>query len=93
MSYYKNLQTLHDLDASGLQIVTSSQSLRTLFGEQNDAKPLLQSLIKKFKIFEIDSPLQRTARKRDMCSVERYSDINIIIKVYNKIMFINKMLQ
>lgn len=81
MSYYKNLQTLQDLDKSGLKIVTSSESLRTLFGFEHDASPLLKSLIRKFQIFEIDNPIQRTAYKRDMCSVERYSDINIIIKV------------
>lgn len=81
VAYYKNLQTLHDLDSSGMRIVTSSQSLRTLFGSEHDASPLLKSLIKKFQIFDVDNPIQRTAQKRDMCSVERYSDIHIIIKV------------
>lgn len=81
VSYYKNVDTLHDLDATGLPIVTSSASLRGLFGDEKDATPVLKSLIKKLKIYEIDNPIHKTAYKRDMCSIERYSDIHIIIKV------------
>lgn len=80
MSYYRDINTLHSLDESGIPIVTSSQSLRTLFGNTTDATPLLRSLIRKYHIFEIQNQIHRTAFKRDICSVERRSDINIIIK-------------
>lgn len=81
MSYYRNIETLSALDESGLPIVTSSASLKLLFGNATDASPLLRSLMSKFYIFDIQRQIDRTAYRRDACSVERRSDINIIIKV------------
>lgn len=82
-SFYKNIDTLHDLDESNLQISASSPSLRNLFGNsQTSSSDVLKSLKKKYILDDgVESAIERTAIKRDICSVERYSDVNIIIQV------------
>lgn len=81
VSYYKDINTLSALDESGLPIVTSSPTLKNLFGSEEDASPVLKSLIKKFLIYEIENQMNQTAFERNICSIERYSDVTIIIKV------------
>ena len=82
-SYYKDIDTLSDLDKSGLHIGTTSASLKDIFGE--DPNPLIESLKSKFYILSTTRPvIERTAYDRDICSLERQSDINIIIAVSRK---------
>uniref|UniRef100_A0A182Q1E7 Ionotropic glutamate receptor C-terminal domain-containing protein n=1 Tax=Anopheles farauti TaxID=69004 RepID=A0A182Q1E7_9DIPT len=76
-SYYKDINTLSALDKSGLPIGTSSRSLLDIFG--NDAlSPLYQSLKGKLRILD-ESARHRAAFRRDMCCIERHSDVHLII--------------
>uniref|UniRef100_A0A182PP96 Ionotropic glutamate receptor C-terminal domain-containing protein n=1 Tax=Anopheles epiroticus TaxID=199890 RepID=A0A182PP96_9DIPT len=76
-SYYKDLNTLAALDQSGWPIATSSRSLLDIFG--NDSlSPLYLSLKGKLQILN-ESARQRAAYQRDVCCIERYSDVHLII--------------
>lgn len=80
-AYYKDIDTLAALDASGLPIGTTSASLADIFGSGDT--PVLRSLIGKFRLLRAaDGPtIERTARARDMCCIERCADIRLIIVV------------
>lgn len=82
-SSYKNIETLAELDETKLEIIFYSQSYLNLFGNGREvySKTLL-SLGKKTFSFDDDSEekLHRTAYRRDVCSIERFSDVDIIIK-------------
>lgn len=84
-SYFKDIETLDELDASGLPVGTSSGSLRNLFGadnDENDGKPAIRSLAKKFQLINKTEPIiEKAAYRRDICSIERLTDIAIIIAV------------
>uniref|UniRef100_A0A8W7PCU9 Ionotropic glutamate receptor C-terminal domain-containing protein n=1 Tax=Anopheles coluzzii TaxID=1518534 RepID=A0A8W7PCU9_ANOCL len=76
-SYYKDLNTLAALDKSELPIATSSRSLLDIFG--NDSlSPLYQSLKGKLQILN-ESARHRAAFQRDVCCIERHSDVHLII--------------
>lgn len=80
VSHYKDIDTLEELDKSGLTIGTTSASLSNIFG--NDDHPLIQSLAKKFKILSSNVPvIEKAAFNRDICCVERFADIKVIIAV------------
>lgn len=73
---------MEQLDQSGLRIFTTSASLKNIFGGENES-PLLKSLQKKHLMYtDNKKPIDHAAYERNMCSVERYSDVTIIIKVY-----------
>lgn len=80
----KEIDTLRELDKSGLKITVESPLLRRTFGNWEDASNLFRSL--KAKVFlesyAEKSGIERVAENRDVCSLERYSDVNIIIKVW-----------
>lgn len=80
-TYYKDIDTLEELDKSGLPIGTTSASLKDIFGE--GGTPVLRSLISKFKLFtgKVKPTIDRTAEDRDICCIEREADINVIIAV------------
>lgn len=78
----KNINTLEELDYSGLKIIASSPSFENLFGNSQNNSQLFSSL--RGKIFLEESSLQgieRVAKSRNVCTLERYSDVNIMIKV------------
>lgn len=78
----KEIDTLHDLDSSGMRITATSPSLQNTFGNWQTRSDLLQSLMG--KIFLDYSELgadERVAEIGDVCSLQRYSDVQIIIKV------------
>lgn len=79
IAYYPDIDTLSELDRSGMPIYTSAYTAMNLFGE--DETPLLTSLRSKFYYDQNISAIHRAAHFRDMCAVERFSDVNIIIKV------------
>lgn len=80
MSHYKDIDTLEELDKSGLPIGTTSASLSNIFGD--DGHPLIQSLAKKFQVLNPKTPIiDRAAYNRDICCVERFADIKVIITV------------
>lgn len=80
VSHYKDIDTLEELDKSGLTIGTTSASLSNIFGD--DEHPLIQSLARKFKILSSNAPvIERAAYNRDICCVERFADIKVIIAV------------
>uniref|UniRef100_A0A182Y8U2 Ionotropic glutamate receptor C-terminal domain-containing protein n=1 Tax=Anopheles stephensi TaxID=30069 RepID=A0A182Y8U2_ANOST len=76
-SYYKDINTLAALDRSALPIATSSRSLLDIFGNTS-LSPLYQSLKGKLQILN-DSARHRAAYERDVCCIERYSDVHLII--------------
>lgn len=73
------LQQLHD---SGLPIISSASSIKNLFGKE-DEQPLMRSLQARHEIREDVTAIQLAAFDRSACSVERYSDMAILIKVPN----------
>lgn len=73
-SFYKDINTLQELDDSGLPIGTSSRSLLDIFGDREN--PLLASLQDKFIIMKT-AAYDRAIEKRDVCCVERKSDITV----------------
>ncbi|XP_053678329.1 uncharacterized protein LOC128728682 [Anopheles nili] len=76
-SYLSDINTLAALDQSGLPIGTSSRSLLDIFG--NDTlSPLFRSLKGKLLVVN-ESARHRAAFSRDMCSIERRSDVHLII--------------
>lgn len=86
VEYYKEIDTLAALDESGLPIGTSSKSLIDLFGVGDT--PVLRSLISKFSLYDSGSSIiDRTAYDRDICCIERCSDIQLIIVVSMKLFF------
>lgn len=80
-SFYKDIDTLHELDASELPIGTSSKSLSNMFGDKDIYSPLIASLQSKFHVLSGVPIITRTSTTRDICCVERYNDIKIIIAV------------
>lgn len=80
--YYKDINTLKELDESGFEIGTSSGSLKNLFGEPSLGTPLTRSLASKYKMINTSTPIiTRAAYERDICAVERLTDIRVIIAV------------
>lgn len=80
IAYQKDIDTLQDLDASGLPIYTSSQNLVNLFGPQNST--MMNSLRSKFKITPSTYvAVKHAAEDRNVCGIERLSDAQNIIKV------------
>lgn len=80
MSYFKDPETLEELDKTGLPIGTTSVSLHSMFGD--DDHPVIRSLVRKFIIITKKIPvINRTAFERDICCIERYADIKVIIAV------------
>lgn len=80
ISYYKDIDTFVELDKSGLPIYASSKSLNNLFGVGNKT-PLMESLNSKFFIVSNVLAKDGAAYERNMCAIERYSDIRIYISV------------
>lgn len=80
--YEKDIDTLVDLDQSGLPIVASDSAIRSLFG--SSTMPVLRSLRSKSRspLLKNISTIQNAAYERNICGVERYSDVNLIIQVY-----------
>lgn len=81
--YYRNINTLQQLDESGMKISVSAPPLLNVFGNNQTRSDVLRSLKTKLIVFDYKGfgAFERTAEKRDICVIERYSDIQIIIKV------------
>lgn len=77
-AYEPEIDTLEQLDKSGLPIVSSANTIKNFFGTDDNA--VRNSLAKKYFIENITA-LQITAFERRMCTVERFTDMNIIVKV------------
>uniref|UniRef100_A0A182J6R5 Ionotropic glutamate receptor C-terminal domain-containing protein n=1 Tax=Anopheles atroparvus TaxID=41427 RepID=A0A182J6R5_ANOAO len=76
-SFYKDINTLAMLDRAGLPIGTSSRSLLDIFG--NDSySALYRSLNGKLQILN-ESARHRAAYERDICCIERRSDVPLIV--------------
>lgn len=76
--YYDNMKTLQMVDNSNLAMVISSRIVKNLFGEDNST--LFESLRSKIIVNNV-STLEQTAIYRNICTIERHSDVNIIMKV------------
>lgn len=83
--YYKDIDTLEELDKSGLPIGTTSGSLGNVFKEYLGSS-VIKSLDSKFTVwnFSMLPTIERTAFARDVCSIERLSDVKVIIAVILK---------
>lgn len=79
---YHDLNTLAELDKSGLKIGTSSPNLGDIFGKDNDSVTLmhLREKVEVFKNPEI-STIERTATKKDIAAIERKNDLSLTIKM------------
>ena len=78
-----NIDTLSELDNSGLTITASSPSLLNTFGNWQTYSTVLRSLKGKILLENVDrKALDRVAEHHDVCSIERYSDVHILIKVF-----------
>lgn len=80
--YFSEINTLSDLANTDLQISISSPVFKNLFGN-NNTSDLVSSLNQKYHFSEGDfhHAMERAARHGDICCVERYSDIQLIIQV------------
>lgn len=76
--FEKEIDTLAELDRSGLPIIASADTVRTLFSH-NETR-VMSSLRSKLKGGDF-AVLYEAAYNRNMCGIERLSDVNIIIKV------------
>lgn len=88
------IDTLQQLYDSGLPIISSALSIKNLFGNE-DERPLMRSLQAMHKTRENTKAIRLAAFDRTACSVERYSDVKILIKVpiYWICVFVNKACQ
>lgn len=81
-TYFKDINTLKELDESGLKIATSSGSLKNIFGTHNSGSAVVRRLAAKYQLLNSTKPIiERTAYERDICCVERLNDISVIIAV------------
>ena len=77
------IDTLRELDSSGLTITSTSPPLRNTFGNWQTYSKVLRSLKGKILLeYSDNGTLDRVAEYRDVCSIERYSDVHILIKVF-----------
>lgn len=74
------IDTLQQLYDSGLPIISSASSTKNLFGDEDEG-PLMRSLQARHETREAATAIQLAAFDRSACSVERYSDVEILIKV------------
>lgn len=81
VSYYKDINTLKELDASGLHIDVASGSLGDIF-DNDFGNPTIQSLKSKYHVHKntVDY-LNQVANARNTCTIERLNDIHITIAV------------
>lgn len=79
--YYDNIDTLAALDESNMKISIESNELRNIFGSDEAKSETVQSLSKKFIDFTPLSTIWRVAQYRNICSVERFSEIPILVEV------------
>lgn len=77
-SYYKDINTLVDLDNSNLIIGTTSESITHIFDYDNST--LISTLRSKIAILKTPAII-RASTKRDVCCVERYADQHVILSV------------
>lgn len=78
-SFDADINTFEQLDKSHLPIWTGSHSLADLFGEADTS--LIKSLRHKMKIMNTaQSNIWITANSRNICSIERETDADFIIK-------------
>lgn len=75
--YEAEIDTLEQLDKSGLPIVTSANTIKNFFGTDNNT---VRSSLRKKYIIENSTAIEIAAYERRVCTVERSSDIRIIIK-------------
>ena len=84
-SYEKDIDTLEELVKTGLPIGTTSRSLGNIFTGDHES-PLIDLLETKFTLLnKSNAPIiNRTAYARDICSIERLSDIpaNIAVNIF-----------
>lgn len=78
-SFESDINTMNQLDDSKLQIWTGSRSLADLFGDTDT--PIISSLKKKTKVRNAErSNMWLTAHGRNICSIERETDAEFIIR-------------
>lgn len=81
-TYHDNINTLQEVDKSGMSMVISSRIVKNLFGDDNST--LFESLRSKIIVNNITT-LEQTAVYRNICTIERYSDVSIIMRVNSEL--------
>lgn len=78
----KNIDTLEELDAAGIRILTSSTAYRNIFGDNESVSEVFKSLQAKMFLDNSDiSSMQRVLTLDNVCTLERRTDIDIMIFV------------
>ncbi|XP_026478554.1 uncharacterized protein LOC113384978 [Ctenocephalides felis] len=75
--YYPDINTLEDLDESGLYIYTSSPGMMDLFGSGSDDE-VINALGRKLCLTEKRKSIKLVAKNRNIASVERYDDAKLL---------------
>ncbi|GLV40558.1 Ionotropic receptor 10a [Carabus blaptoides fortunei] len=76
--HFRDINTLEELDKSGIQIVTSSTGLIAMFG--NDTNPIIQRLKDKIFVYNMSSSMDTAANSRNLAAFERKNDAKMRIK-------------
>lgn len=78
----KNINTLAELDTSGLEIITSSPLFQNIFGDDENDSELFKSLRSKLFLSNSGSlAIDQAVTSGDVCAIERLEDVYITIKV------------
>lgn len=85
----KNIETLKELDETDLRITASSPSFRDVFGNGQDSSAVFKSLKGKLFLEHTDlSAVERVANKGGIGTLERLSDVKIMLSVCSQIFWI-----
>ncbi|GLV40561.1 Ionotropic receptor 10a [Carabus blaptoides fortunei] len=76
--YFRDINTLEELDKSGMQIVTPSTNFIAMFG--NDTNPIMQRLKNKILLYNMSSSLNIAANSRNLAAFKLKNDAKMIIK-------------
>lgn len=90
----KNIDTLKELDESDLRITASSPSFRDVFGNDQDTSSIFKSLKGKLFLEHNDlSAVERVANKGGIGTLERLSDVKIMLSVCSQTLLIHSKIQ
>lgn len=79
----KNIDTLKELDESGLRITASSPTFRDVFGNDQESSAIFESLKGKLFLEHNDlSAMERVATEDGIGTLERLSDVKIMLAVH-----------
>lgn len=89
VTHFEDIHTLEQLDSRGLKIGAASGSLKKVFGSmenvfgwRNMSSPTIKSLQDKYIVINSSrSALDRVAKDGNICCIERFTDVKVILSV------------